>query len=135
MENLRGIDSFVKTVDAGSIAAAARLLGISSAAASQNITRLENQLGARLLTRTTRSLRLTEAGELYYSKVRHIVQPRKHINVIAHRRHAYLRIKGNTIARKAPMGPVLHAWEILLRVVMWSVASWRCYLNPARPPV
>ncbi|HTF84876.1 MAG TPA: LysR family transcriptional regulator [Cellvibrio sp.] len=73
MENLRGIDSFVKTVDAGSIAAAARLLGISAAAASQNITRLENQLGARLLTRTTRSLRLTEAGELYYSKVRHII--------------------------------------------------------------
>ena len=46
MENLRGIDSFVKTVDAGSIAAGARLLGISAAAASQNIIRLENQLGA-----------------------------------------------------------------------------------------
>lgn len=73
MDNLRGIESFVKAVETGSIAAAARLLGISAAAASQNIVRLENQLGTRLLTRTTRSLRLTDSGELYYNRVHSLI--------------------------------------------------------------
>ncbi len=73
MDNLRGIESFVKAVETGSIAAAARLLGISSAAASQNIARLESQLGTRLLTRTTRSLRLTDSGELYYNRVHSLI--------------------------------------------------------------
>lgn len=74
MDVLRGIESFVRAVDGGSIAAAARRLGISSAAASQNIARLESHLGVRLLTRTTRSLALTDSGELYYEKVRTVVQ-------------------------------------------------------------
>jgi len=74
MENLRGIESFVKAVEHGSIAAAARQLGISPAAASQNIARLESQLGARLLTRTTRRLALTDSGTLYYARVREIVR-------------------------------------------------------------
>jgi DNA-binding transcriptional LysR family regulator len=73
MDNLRGIESFVKAVETGSIAAAARLLGISAAAASQNIARLENQLGTRLLTRTTRSLRLTDSGEVYYNRVHSLI--------------------------------------------------------------
>ncbi|WP_027329978.1 LysR family transcriptional regulator [Marinimicrobium agarilyticum] len=74
MAPLRGIESFVKAVEAGSIAAGARILGISAAAASQNIARLETHLGVRLLTRTTRSLALTEGGSAYYSRVRELVQ-------------------------------------------------------------
>jgi len=73
MDTLRGIDSFVKAIELGSIAAAAKRMGISAAAASQNIARLETYLGARLLTRTTRSMALTESGELYYEKVRTLV--------------------------------------------------------------
>ena len=65
MDTLRGVESFVRAVDSGSIAGAARLLNISAAAASQNIARLEKSLGVRLLTRTTRSLALTDAGEVY----------------------------------------------------------------------
>jgi DNA-binding transcriptional LysR family regulator len=69
MAQLRGIETFLKAVDGGSIAAAARQLGITPAAASQNIARLEQALGTRLLVRTTRSLALTEAGELYRARV------------------------------------------------------------------
>lgn len=69
MDSLRGIESFVRAVEAGSIAGAARRLGISPAAASQNITRLESQLGVRLLVRTTRSLALTDSGRVYYQRV------------------------------------------------------------------
>jgi DNA-binding transcriptional LysR family regulator len=73
MDGVRGIDSFVKAVQAGSIAAGARRLGISPAAASQNITRLEKQLGTRLLTRTTRSLALTDSGQIYFERVQGLI--------------------------------------------------------------
>jgi len=74
MDTLRSIESFVKAIEGGSIAAAARMQGITPAAASQNVLRLEASLNARLLTRTTRSLALTEAGAIYYEKVRHIIK-------------------------------------------------------------
>lgn len=74
MDTLRGIETFVKAVEGGSIAAAARALGISPAAASQNIARLETQLNARLLIRTTRRLALTDSGTTYYEKVRTVVR-------------------------------------------------------------
>src|SRR3954463_13858731 len=73
MDTLRGIESFVKAVEEGSIAAAARRLGISPAAASQNIARLESYVGVRLLVRTTRSLGLTDSGQLYYDQVRTLI--------------------------------------------------------------
>lgn len=73
MDTLRSIESFVKAVQAGSIAAGARLQGITAAAASQNIQRLEKSLGARLLIRTTRNLAMTESGELYYAEVEHLI--------------------------------------------------------------
>lgn len=69
MDSLKGIQCLIKAVQTGSIAAAGRQLGISAAAASQNITRLEQQLGCRLLLRTTRQLALTESGQLYYDQV------------------------------------------------------------------
>lgn len=73
MDTLRGIESFVRSVEEGSIAAAARRLGITPAAASQNIARLERALGIRLLIRTTRQSGLTEAGRVYYDRVREVI--------------------------------------------------------------
>jgi DNA-binding transcriptional LysR family regulator len=73
MDTLRGIESFVRSVEEGSIAAAARKLGITPAAASQNIARLERTLGTRLLSRTTRQLGLTESGRVYYDRVRGVI--------------------------------------------------------------
>jgi DNA-binding transcriptional LysR family regulator len=66
------INSFIRVVESGSIAAAARAQGMSPAAVSQNLSRLEAHLGVRLLSRTTRSMALTESGTRYYDKVRHI---------------------------------------------------------------
>jgi len=74
MDTLRCIESFVKAVEHGSIAAAARQMGISAAAASQNIARLEKSLHLRLLTRSTRKLTLTDHGSLYYSEVKDAIQ-------------------------------------------------------------
>lgn len=71
--SLRGIEAFIKAVEGGSIAAAGRQLGLSAAAASQSIARLEAELGARLLRRSTRSLALTDEGQIYYERVRPVL--------------------------------------------------------------
>ncbi|KAF1013482.1 MAG: HTH-type transcriptional regulator DmlR [Stenotrophomonas maltophilia] len=72
MNLLQLIRSFTRTADAGSIAAAARTLGISATAVGQNITRLEAHLGVRLFNRSTRQLALSESGAQYLAQVRHI---------------------------------------------------------------
>jgi DNA-binding transcriptional LysR family regulator len=72
MDILGLINTFIRVVENGSIAAAARAQGMSPAAVSQSVTRLEAHLGVRLLSRTTRSMALTESGTRYFEKVRHI---------------------------------------------------------------
>ena len=57
---------FVRAVELKSLSAAARNMGISAAAASHRIRQLEEQVGARLLHRTTRSLQPTDAGRIFY---------------------------------------------------------------------
>ncbi|MFJ4145576.1 LysR family transcriptional regulator [Pseudomonas sp. NPDC089734] len=54
---------FVRAADLGSLSAAARVMDMSAAVASAALKRIEQQLGARLLTRSTRSLRLTAEGQ------------------------------------------------------------------------
>ncbi len=56
---------FAKVVEAGGFAAAGRLLGIPKSRLSRRIAELEERLGARLLQRTTRQLKLTAVGERY----------------------------------------------------------------------
>ena len=63
---LNEIHVFVRAVELKSISAAARNLRLSAAAASHRIQQLEEQVGARLLNRTTRSLQPTEAGRIFY---------------------------------------------------------------------
>lgn len=64
---------FAAVVDAGNLTAAARALGISKAAVSDQVRRLEERLGALLLTRTTRRVTPTEAGRACYVHCRRMV--------------------------------------------------------------
>lgn len=57
---------FVKVVEAGSFSAAARRLGMPKTTVSAKVAGLEKRLGVRLIQRTTRKLRMTEAGERYF---------------------------------------------------------------------
>jgi DNA-binding transcriptional LysR family regulator len=49
-------------------------MGVPASTLSRKLDALEQRLGARLLERTTRRLRLTEAGALYYERCRHIAE-------------------------------------------------------------
>jgi DNA-binding transcriptional LysR family regulator len=57
---------FVKVVEAGSFSVAARRLGMPKTTVSAKVAGLERRLGVRLIQRTTRKLRMTEAGETYF---------------------------------------------------------------------
>ena len=63
MFNLADIQLFIRISETSAISAAARSLALSPAAASAALKRLERQLGSQLFERSTRSLRLTQAGE------------------------------------------------------------------------
>jgi len=69
METLANLESFVRSADAGSFSAAARRLALTPAAVSRNVARLEANLGVRLFQRSTRKLKLTEAGERFLNSV------------------------------------------------------------------
>jgi DNA-binding transcriptional LysR family regulator len=73
MDRLAGIPAFEGVVAAGSFAGAARALGLSVAAVSKQVRALEDRLGVRLLHRTTRQVRLTDAGERFHARCQHIL--------------------------------------------------------------
>lgn len=66
MRQLTRMATFATIVETGSISAAARQLGLSPSAISQQLHQLENLVGLSLLHRSTRQLVLTEAGQQYY---------------------------------------------------------------------
>lgn len=65
-ERLRGITAFVQAADAGSFTLAARRMGLTKSGVAKSVARLEQRLGVRLVTRTTRHFSLTEAGQGFY---------------------------------------------------------------------
>jgi DNA-binding transcriptional LysR family regulator len=60
--------AFVRVVDTGSFARAAERMGLSKPVLSRRVARLEEQLGARLLTRTARGAQPTDIGQAYYAR-------------------------------------------------------------------
>jgi DNA-binding transcriptional LysR family regulator len=66
MDLLEKMSTFVRVIEAGSLSAAARQLGLSAAAVSRQVSALEEQVRVPLLMRTTRRMTLTEAGQRYY---------------------------------------------------------------------
>ena len=64
---------FSALCSAGSLSAAARELGITTAAVSKHLTQMESRLGTALLSRTTRRMSLTQEGELYLEHARRIL--------------------------------------------------------------
>jgi DNA-binding transcriptional LysR family regulator len=73
MDRLSSMQVFVRTVELGSISAAAGELGLSSQLAGKQIRALEESLGVKLLNRTTRRQSLTDEGRLFYERATNIL--------------------------------------------------------------
>lgn len=73
MDKLLAMRTFVRVVEAGSFSAVAHESGTTQSAVSKQVAALERELGAKLLTRTTRSLALTEDGARYFEETRRLV--------------------------------------------------------------
>ncbi len=69
MDRLGEMETFVRVVETGSFSGAARDLRMTPSAVSKMIGRLEDRLGVRLLSRTTRKLSLTEEGRVFYQRI------------------------------------------------------------------
>ena len=73
MDRFVAMTTFVRVAELGSLSAAARELGLTQPAVSQQIAGLERHLRTRLLTRSTRKLTLTASGETYLARARRIL--------------------------------------------------------------
>lgn len=73
MDKLAAMQVFVRVVETGSFSAVARENRTSQSAVSKQVASLERALQATLLSRTTRSLALTDAGQRYYEQIRPLV--------------------------------------------------------------
>ena len=73
MQDLNAMLVFARVVEEGGFSAAAEKLALSKSAISKQVAKLEDQLGVRLLNRTTRRISLTEAGELFFVRAQEVV--------------------------------------------------------------
>ncbi|MCK6265788.1 LysR family transcriptional regulator [Vibrio sp. ZSDE26] len=73
MDKIRALKYFSATVEAGNFTVAAKRFGVPASSISRRIADLEESLGAQLLTRTTRSVVLTEVGQQYLQQVNGIL--------------------------------------------------------------
>lgn len=74
MDAITRMRCFIQVVDSNGFSAAAREMGRSKALVSKYVGELEDELGVRLLNRTTRQVSLTEVGEAYYKEAAEILQ-------------------------------------------------------------
>jgi LysR family transcriptional regulator, regulator for bpeEF and oprC len=77
MDKLKSLMIFMRSAQSGSFSEAARQLGMAPSAVSRAVLRLEDELGVRLLQRTTRSLTLTEEGDRFYQRCQQISEDLK----------------------------------------------------------
>ncbi|HVE08533.1 MAG TPA: LysR family transcriptional regulator, partial [Paraburkholderia sp.] len=73
MDTLISMKVFRHVVEVGSFVGAAERMDMSAAMASKHVMHLEQQLGARLLNRTTRRVATTEAGREYYERLSQVL--------------------------------------------------------------
>lgn len=85
---------FARIVEAGSLSAAARALGLSPAMVSKRLARLEARLGVTLVNRTTRRLALTELGARFHADV---------LSILAAIREAEERLSGDRAGAGGPL--------------------------------
>jgi len=87
MDRLQTMKTFVRVVDEGGFAAAARALEVDQALVTRQVADLERHLGIKLLERTTRSMRLTESGQTFLARCRDILSDVAEAEALVSRSH------------------------------------------------
>lgn len=114
MDRLHMMEVFTAVADRSSFAKAARDLRLSPAAVTRAVTALEDRLGTRLLLRTTRSVRLTEAGARFLADTQRILQDIGEAEEAAAGAHAaprgILNVTAPVIFGRIYVAPLLRDW-------------------------
>lgn len=114
MDKLAALESFVQVAEQASFSRAARQLGRSKATISKQVAELEATLGAQLLLRTTRKVRLTDIGQAYLARSRQLLSDLGDMEAEAQRSeaalHGVLRVAGPTTFADLYLAPALHAF-------------------------
>lgn len=114
MDKLSVMQAFRRIVERGSFARAAEDLGVSPALLSREIKLLEESLGSTLLTRTTRSMSLTDSGRLYYEEASGILDAVTHVETRIRQGagavRGHLRVNASSSFGQMVIAPVLPAF-------------------------
>lgn len=117
MITLKAIETFVEAIEAGSLAGAARSLGVGPSAVSKQISSLEDALGVRLLQRTTRSISLTNEGEYFLQQCQQLIatldEARDTVAALAGKNIGTLRVAAPPTFGHLWLSPVLRDFRSL----------------------
>ena len=120
---LGSVELFCLAAEGGTFTAAAQAAGVTPAAVSRSISRLETRLGVRLFVRTTRSVRLTDGGKAYFEQCRgalnQLVEAERQVTGEQVQPAGSLRISAPTTYahhRLLPLLPLFRAKFPLIRV-------------------
>jgi DNA-binding transcriptional LysR family regulator len=110
----RFLESFLTVVEAGSMAEAARRLGVTPAAVAQRIQALEQEIGTQLLSRAGRTVRPTEAGTAILARSRQVVREVRELRAFA---------AGEKLAGEIRLGAISTALTGLLPRLLMQLVS------------
>ncbi len=111
MNDLNNMVIFAKVAEFQGISPAARALGIPKSKVSRRMAALENQLGVRLLERTTRAVHLTEVGDIYYQHCKRIaeeaISAQESVNQMLETPRGHLRVSASVTIGQYLIAPHL----------------------------
>jgi len=111
MDRILAVRLFVRVVELGSFSKAAAELGIGQPAVTKQVARMEQQLGARLLHRSTHGVTATEIGALYYEKCRviahHVEEADSVAALLQSQIRGAMRISTSVAFGRQVLGPLL----------------------------
>ena len=115
MDRLYAMKVFQSVVEQGGFAAAGRVLTTSPARVTRMVASLEAHLGVRLMQRNTRKLSLTEAGEAYLQRVRHILSEVDEAESVAieqtHQLQGVLHVLATPVLASIFLSPIVAKWH------------------------
>jgi DNA-binding transcriptional LysR family regulator len=111
VDRLGNIEAFVAAAELGSFTLAARRIGVSPSALSRRIAQLEDEIGVRLLHRTTRAVRLSDEGRAYFERTRGALRELSEAHEVAARSRerpaGLLRVEAPTILGRHVVVPAI----------------------------